>query len=85
MSTQFNPTNQITFTATNQAPFTTTNQYTLTTSINKSNSTAGAVQVEANLLEQPSEYLQFWPKIASQGCKVWFSPWFDFDGKYKRL
>ena len=27
--------------------------------LNKSNSTAGAVQVEANLLEQISEYLQF--------------------------
>ena len=26
--------------------------------VNKSNSTAGAVQVEANLLEQLSEYLQ---------------------------
>ena len=29
------------------------------TEINKSNSTAGAMQVETNLLEQISEYLQF--------------------------
>ena len=29
---------------------------------NKSNSTAGAVQVEANVLDQLSEDLQFWPR-----------------------
>ena len=52
---------------------------------NKSNSTAGAVQVEQICWNSLVNIFNFDFQIASQGRRVWFSQRFDFDGKYQRL